>query len=238
MIGCRCSVCESDRPRNRRLRTGAHLQTPEASLLIDTPTDLRQQALRHEIDRVDAILFTHAHADHIFGLDDVRPYNFRQGGTIPCYGSRETLAAVRRYFSYVFEGPDGGGGRPRLELIEVEGPFVVAGVEVVPVSVLHGDTGVLGYRVGGFAYVTDCNRIPAEARRALAGVEVLVLDALRFRPHPTHFTVAEAIAAAAAIGARRTVLTHLSHEVDYYSPEVRLPEGVELAYDGLVLPLS
>lgn len=238
VIGCACGVCTSAEPRNRRWRPGLKIETPEGVILVDTSTDLREQALRFGLARVDAIVFTHPHADHVFGLDDVRIFNFRQRRPIPCYGSAATLRAIRRVFAYVFEETQMGGGKPRLDLIEVRGPFILLGHEVVPVPVWHGEMEVFGYRWGSFAYVTDCNLIPETSYRLLAGVETLILDALRYRPHPTHFSVAEAIEAAARIGARRTVLTHLAHEIDYGAPAVLLPPGIELGYDGLVLDVA
>lgn len=237
VIGCRCPVCTSDHPRNRRLRTSLWIEAAGGSLLVDTSPDFREQALRSGIERVDGVLYTHAHADHIYGLDDLRIFNFRQGGPIPCYGSRETLAAVRRCFSYVFEPECPGGGKPQLELIAVRRPFQAAGCEVVPVPVGHGPTEVFGYRLGAFAYLTDCNTIPEASLGLLDGVEVLILDALRYRPHSTHFSVDEALAEAERIGARRTIFTHLAHEIDYAAPAVALPPGVELGYDGLRLEL-
>jgi phosphoribosyl 1,2-cyclic phosphate phosphodiesterase len=238
VIGCRCRVCTSTDPRNRRLRPGLKLETGGGTLLVDTPTDLRLQALRFGLDRLDGVIFTHSHADHIFGLDDIRIFNFRQRRPIPCYGSGETLAAIRRAFAYAFETGQEGGGKPQLDLIEVREPFSVLGRRVEPVPVWHGEMEVFGYRFGPFAYVTDCNRIPEESYARLQGVEVLILDALRYRPHPTHFSIADAVEAAARIGARRTILTHLAHEVDHAAPEFPLPPGVELGYDGLAFDVD
>jgi phosphoribosyl 1,2-cyclic phosphate phosphodiesterase len=233
VIGCTCAVCRSDNPRNKRWRVGLKLELGSRIVLVDTPTDLRAQGLRFGLPRVDAVLFTHAHADHVFGLDDVRIFNFRQRTAIPCYGSEATLARIRQMFAYVFEAGQEGGGKPQLELIPVEAPFDLLGRTVVPVPVWHGALAVYGYRIGSFAYVTDTNLIPEESFRLLAGVEVLILDALRYRPHPTHFSFEEALAAAARVGARRTIFTHLTHEVDHDSLAVPLPPGVELGYDGL-----
>jgi phosphoribosyl 1,2-cyclic phosphate phosphodiesterase len=231
VIGCTCEVCRSSNPRNKRWRPGLKLEAEEQVVLVDTPTDLREQALRFGLARVDAIVFTHSHADHIFGLDDVRIFNFRQRAAIPCYGSEETLRNIRRAFAYVFEAGQAGGGKPQLDLIPVRAPFPLLGRTFVPVPVWHGEMEVFGYRAGRFAYVTDCNVIPESSFPLLAGVEILVLDALRHRPHSTHFSVREAIEVAERIGARRTILTHMTHEVDCDDP---LPAGVEFGYDGLV----
>lgn len=238
VIGCPCAVCRSSNPRNRRWRPGLKVENGGRVVLVDTPTDLRAQALRFGLPRLDGIVFTHAHADHIFGLDEVRIFNFRQGEAIPCFGSPRTLATLRRVFGYVFEEGQEGGGKPQLELIEVEAPFAAAGLTWTPVPVWHGELEVFGYRFGRFAYVTDCSLIPEASFALLAGVEILVLDALRYRPHPTHFTVEEAVAAAARIGARRTILTHLAHDIDHDAPETPLPAGVEFGYDGLAFDVD
>lgn len=235
VIGCDCSVCTSENPKNKRLRCGLKLEVGQAVVLVDTSTDLRQQALRFGLPRVDAVLYTHAHADHIFGADDLRIFNYRQRSAIRCYGSPFTLRSFRRTFSYVFERPEGGGvgARPRFHLVEVEEPFEVAGRRVVPVPVIHGDMEVSAYRFDSFAYVTDCGEIPPASLELLRGVEVLILGALRYRSHPAHLSVAQAVEVASEIGAGRTVLTHMNHEIDHEAPEVLLPRGVELGYDGL-----
>ena len=239
VIGCRCAVCTSPDPRNRRLRPGVLLELPEGVALVDTPTDLRQQALAHRVERVDAILYTHPHADHILGLDEVRVFNFRQGAAIPCYGPASALAAIRRTFAYAFEPGQEGGGKPRIELLPIsDASFELLGAEVLPVPVRHGEMEVYGYRVGRFAYVTDVNFVSAESLRRLAGVEVLVLGALRWRPHSTHFSIDEAVEVAGRVGARRTLLTHLAHDVDHASALAALPAGVEPAHDGLVIELA
>ncbi len=237
-VACDCPVCTSDDPRNRRLRAGVLLESDGGTLLVDASPDLRQQLLTHDVRRVGGVLFTHAHADHIYGLDDVRIFNFIQRADMPCYGSEETLAAVRRYFGYAFEDGEEGGGKPRLHLVPVRGPFAAAGRTWVPVPVWHGSMEVFGYRSGGFALVTDVNAIPEASFDLLAGLDVLVLGALRYRPHPTHFNFEEAFAAARRVGARRTILTHLCHEVDHGAPAVPLPAGVELGHDGLAFEVD
>jgi len=238
VIGCDCSVCTSDNPKNQRFRAGLKLEWEGRSLLVDTPTDLRQQALRFGLPRVDGILFTHAHADHIFGLDDVRIFNFRQRQAIPCYGSADTLAALRRTFAYVFEEGQAGGGKPQLDLIEIDGRVELFGREVLPVSVMHGSMPVYGYRIGRFAYVTDCNDIPKESLALLEDLDTLVLGALRYHPHPTHYSIPEAVEMARSIGARQTWFTHLAHEVDHDRPEVDLPASVGFGYDGLAFEVD
>ncbi len=207
-------------------------------VLVDTSTDLRAQALTYDVRRVDAILFTHSHADHVFGLDEIRRYNSLQKEAIPGYADARTADDLRRTFSYIFERTTSkGGGIPKILLSQIGGPFCAGGVEIVPVPVMHGARPILGFRVGAFAYLTDCSAIPETSWPLLAGVRTLVLDALREKQHPTHFTVGEAIAAASRIGADRTYFTHISHDLAHAATCARLPQGVELAYDGLVLDI-
>lgn len=238
VIGCHCAVCTSDDPRNRRLRCGLRVEGGGRTVLVDTPPDLRQQALAHCIEEVDAVVFTHAHADHIFGLDDLRTFCFRRERPIPCYGSAATLRRIRETFAYVFDGGgQEGGGKPRLELRPIAGDFAVEGMPWRAIPLLHGRLEVYGYRIGDFAYLTDCSAIPDASRELLAGVDTLVLDALRYRPHSTHFHLAAAVEEARRIGARRTYFTHLAHDIDATAVEIELPPGMELAHDGLRLEL-
>jgi phosphoribosyl 1,2-cyclic phosphate phosphodiesterase len=237
VVGCRCAVCTSDDPRNKRLRQSVKIEAAGKHFLIDTTPDLRLQLLRAPIPRLDFILYTHSHADHLMGLDDIRPFNFRQRDTIRAYTSAFTAKAIRRAFSYIWDPYSQiGGGKPQLELVEVDAPFDVDGIEIVPLPVIHGDWTILGFRLGPFAYITDTNGIPDETLRRLEGVEELALDGLRVSPaHPTHFTIGEAVTVAQRIGAKRTWLIHLTHEVDHATVEATLPPEVRLAYDGLTL---
>ena len=255
MIGCQCRVCRSTDPRDRRGRPSILIDLkPDQSresgekrsagagdtryVLVDTSSDLRAQALTYGVRRVDAILFTHSHADHVFGLDDVRRYNSMQKTAIPCYADALTATDLRRTFSYIFGAiPPAGGGVPKIVLSEIGGVFTMGGADVVPVPLMHGPRQILGFRLGSFAYLTDCSQIPEASWPLLEGVDTLVLDALRDRPHPTHFTVEEALAASARIGATRTFFTHISHDLSHADTCARLPTGVELAYDGQILEI-
>lgn len=240
MIGCRCAVCRSDDPRDRRLRPSIHIAVDGGPhVLVDTATDLRQQALVNDITRVDAVLFTHAHADHVMGLDELRRFNVLGGRRIPMYADARTGREVRRIFHYAFEPPVvTGGGVPELSLTDIDGPFVVDGLPIVPVPVMHGPQPILGFRIGRFAYLTDCNAIPETSWPLLAALDVLVLDALRHRPHPTHYALDEAVATAARIGARLTYFTHMCHDLPHAATNASLPAGVALAHDGLIVPLD
>lgn len=234
VIGCPCRVCTSADPRNRRLRQSLWIRNGSASILIDASADFRQQALRYGIPRVDAILLTHPHADHILGLDDTRVYAYWQRQRIPVYGSAHTLEGVRRTFWYAFAQVPEGGGRPRLDLRLLDGPVQVGGLTAEPVEADHGSMPVTGFRIGGFAYLTDCKRIPPQAVRALQGLDTLVINALRHTPpHPTHMTVGEALEAIGTIAPRRALLIHMGHELDHEELAASLPAGVEPAYDGL-----
>lgn len=236
VVGCRCPVCTSPDPRDQRTRASVAIELPGGTVLIDTSTDLRAQALRHGLARVDAVLYTHAHADHLHGVDDLRPFCLGRDGPLPCYANPDTLARLRAYLGYIFD-PDREpeSWRPLLGLHEVAGPFELLGQRVVPVPLWHGRTPVLGYRLGGFAYLTDANRIPEGSWPLLEGLELLMLDALRPKPHPTHFSLDEATGVIARLAPARAVLTHLAHQVAHATASAGLPPGVSLAHDGLVL---
>lgn len=241
-IGCGCPVCISDNPRNKRTRCGLALGLPGGNLLVDTPPDLRQQLLREQIGIIHAVLYTHEHADHIFGLDDLRLMQFYLGGPVPLYCEPGVEQRIRKSFDYAFQSGERlhSGAIPQLTLrtIGLE-PFEVLGSEVTPVRLLHGPTvPVLGFRFGNVAYCTDVKTIPAESMALLSELDVLVLDCLRREPHATHLSLNEALAIVDALQPKRTLLTHLSHNFDHDATNAELPNGVELAYDGLEVPLT
>ncbi len=233
MIGCKCDVCLSSDPRDKRTRTSLLIEYRESRILIDAGIDLRQQALREGMDRLDAIVFTHTHADHVFGLDEVRRFNDLSTPTLPVYASRDSIEDIRRVFSYVFDSPKVHGGIPSIELIPVDTePFEAGELRMQPVPILHGARRILGFRFGRVAYLTDCSGIPEESMALLEGLDLLILDALRDRPHPTHFSLEQACEAARKTGARRTLFVHMSHQLGHASTNARLPESMQLAYDG------
>jgi phosphoribosyl 1,2-cyclic phosphate phosphodiesterase len=209
------------------------------SVLVDTTPDLRAQALAYGVTRVDAIVYTHSHADHVMGLDEVRRFNVLQKSTIPCYGDERTLGDLRRIYAYIFE-PDTphGGGLPQVVLARVMGEFCVGSATFLPVPLLHGTRPIFGYRIGSFAYLTDCSAIPEASWPLLTGVRTVILDALRERPHPTHFSLAEALAVVERLAPQRAYFTHMCHDLPHAATCARLPAGVELAYDGLALEIE
>jgi len=259
-VACDCAVCTSTDPHDKRLRPSIYIDlgtrdsglearaaspepraaSPEPRyVLVDTTPDLRQQAITNDIRRVDAVLFTHAHADHITGFDDLRRFSQLQQSAIPCYGSDDTLADLQRMFDYVFKPPkQQGGGLPQVRLVPVDGPFTLGTTEIVPVPVMHGILPVLGFRIGKFAYLTDCNRIPDSSWPLLDGVTTIILDALRRRPHSTHFNIDQALDVVARLGAARAYFTHLTHDLGHAGTCASLPQGVELAYDGQVIEVD
>lgn len=239
MIGCDCSVCTSSDPRDRRTRASLLISHDSHHVLIDTSPELRLQCLACGVNRVDAILYTHHHADHIVGLDDVRRFNWLQQTVLNVYGAAATLARVRQMFGYAFtEDPEYPSVKPTLKAVEIDGPFELFGRRVVPIPYLHGLLPVLGFRLGDMAYCPDCNLIPEQSRGLLSGLEILFLDATRRRPHPTHFNLEQAIAEARRIGAKRTYFTHIAHELGHAATNAELPPGMELAYDGLVCTVN
>ena len=239
MIGCECPVCTSTDPRDQRARPSILVEFEDGfTALVDTSPDLRQQALRFRFRRVDAVLFTHPHADHLLGLDDTRRFNHIQKTAIPCFGNAGTIDELVRVFRYAFDPMQHGGGVPQLKVFRVGGPFCLGRFEIVPIPIWHGRLPIFGYRVGDFAYLTDCSAIPDDSWPLLAGIRTLAIDALRERPHPTHFTVKQALEAAERIRPERTLLTHICHDLGHDATSRRLPPGVELAYDGLIVEVG
>lgn len=242
-IGCRCPTCTSTDPRDRRSRTAALVETGGTRLLIDTPPELRLQLVAAGVDHVDAVLFTHGHADHVHGIDDLRALSIRLGGAmLAAYGSRATMAELAAKFPYIFDPSivvPVGTSKPELSAnVLVAGTRVrIAGVPVLPLALPHGAHEVFGYRVGGFAYLTDVKTIPDAVLEDLKDLDVLILNALLSRPHPLHLSIPEAIAAAQRVGARRTFFTHLTHEYTHAALAAQLPAGIAPAYDGLVIDL-
>ncbi|MEK6560885.1 MAG: MBL fold metallo-hydrolase, partial [Nitrospirota bacterium] len=193
VIACKCAVCSSDEPRNKRTRSSILITTGDKYILVDTTTDLRFQALANSIERVDAVLFTHAHADHIHGIDDLRSFNHIQGKPIPCYGSYDTMESIRHKFSYIFNGSARSDWIPRLEINIISSEFILYGLTIMPLKIFHGETTIFGYRINDVAYLTDCSGIPDDTKESLQGTKLLILDATRYQPHPKHFGLAQAI---------------------------------------------
>lgn len=237
VVGCNCAVCTSADPRNRRSRTSALLRVGERQLLIDAGPDFRLQAIAAGISHLDAVLLTHSHFDHVAGLDDLRPLTFGDR-TMPIYGSAATLADVRVRFAYAFDESSQGSTRPRIELHTIAGEFAAAGLAVRALDVIHGTWTITAYRVGGLGYVTDASAIPPESRAQLTELDVLVLNALRPEPHPTHFSLDQALAVIQDLRPRRAFLVHMTHAIDHASAERLLPPHVRLAYDGLEVEIQ
>ena len=236
-IGCACGTCTSSDPKNFRTRAAIYVETNEGvHLLVDSGPDLRTQALREGITRVDAVLYTHLHADHTNGIDDLKAFNAALGGVLPCYGHAETGAALRQRFAYAFAGTPWVGLIPHITFTSVDlDPFQVGPACIQPIPLCHGSIRATGYRIGGFAYLTDTSGVPAASRALLRGLDVLVVDALRWEPHPTHLSVPEALDVVADLDPQRAYLTHVSHAVEHNTTNARIGPRTQVAYDGLVL---
>jgi phosphoribosyl 1,2-cyclic phosphate phosphodiesterase len=236
-VGCDCPVCTSTDPRNNRYRCSVLIRTPDGNIVIDTGPELRLQLLREKVRLVHAVLYTHYHVDHLFGMDDLRPFPKLLGGPLAVYCTEETEEVLRRAFSYVF-APEAAnfplGFLPKLTLHRIDrDPFTVLGQQVIPIPLEHHHFNVLGFRIGDVAYCTDVSRIPPASWPLLEGLRVLVLDALRLKPHPAHFSVDQALDVIAQLKPHQAYLTHMGHELDHETTNARMPAGVELAYDGL-----
>ena len=236
MVGCHCQVCDSNDPRDKRTRASILVESGGQRILVDTSTDLRSQALREKIPHIDAVLLTHTHADHIHGIDDLRGFHFLHRRIIPCYGSAETMKKVTSSFAYIFEGLCAEGYAPLMEPFTVDAAFEVFGCSIIPVPIKHGSFNATGYRFGNAAYLTDCSAIPEPSLALLQGLDLLIIDALRYSPHPNHFNIEGALQVVQTLRPRRTLLTHLTHEV-HHKDGARLPAGVEFAYDGMMIEL-
>ncbi len=241
IVGCKCPGCTSKNPKDKRLRVSVYIETDiklndkPLRILIDTSPDFRQQMLVNNITDIDAVLYTHYHVDHIMGLDDIRQINQLQKKHVELYANRETAQRIRQTFSYIFdENTYKGGGIPVVDLHEIDlEPFDVIGQKVIPLQYMHGPTIVYGFRLCDFAYMTDCNFIPETEYEKLKGLKVLVIDALRYRKHETHFSIEEAIEAAQKINAKQTYFTHMTHDIVHDEANKKLPTHIEFAYDGL-----
>ena len=240
MIGCHCDVCSSTNPRDNRTRTGAIIEAPGGNILIDTSPELRIQLLREKIDLVHAVLYTHSHADHLFGLDDLRLFGHYLERPVPLYCEEIVEQQIRTSYNYAFREPYPNahpGAVPQLEFARIgTEPFDLLGVRIQPIRLWHGNLGVLGFRVNDLAFCTDVSRIPDESWPLLENLDVLILDALRERPHATHFGIGQALEVVERVKPRQAYFTHISHGLDHAATNARLPPGVELAYDGLRLP--
>jgi len=237
MIGCTCEVCLSPDPRNRRFRPSICVENEGRVILVDTTPELRLQSLAFGLNRVDAVLITHTHADHIFGLDDLRRFNDLSGEVIPVYGEPAALDDIRRIFPYIFDPPQQGGGTPKLDLLPVPRSFDLFGIHIESFTVMHGRLPVLAYRFNDAAYVTDTNHIPPESMEMLRNLDLLILDAVRYNPHSTHFGLWQAVEVADRLKAKRVLFTHLSHHFDHEKTNSELPPHMQLAHDGQVIEL-
>jgi len=232
-LACHCPVCESTDPHDQRTRPSVLLSYDGRNVVIDTTPDFRSQAIRAHVDRLDAVLFTHGHADHILGLDDIRPFNLKQKAVLPVYASRDTLETLRRQFSYIFEEALPGSTLPLIELREIDGPFNLFGIRIVPIPAMHGTQPVLGFRFGDFAYLTDFSSVPEPSKALLWNLDDFILDALRYVPHPTHSNVEQSLALVEELKPKRAWFTHICHDLGHAETNARLPKNVRLAYDGL-----
>ncbi len=239
MIACNCKVCTSENPKNKRMRTSVLVSANGCNVLIDATPELRLQCIKNKVTKLDAVLITHPHADHIFGLDDLRRFNIIQRMDIPIYGTPKTLDTIRNTFSYVFNNhPEPGGCKPRFSLRTIDGDLTIEGFPIVPVKAVHGDGEVTGYRFDKFAYITDASEIPDGSLEKLKDLEVLVLGALRYTPHIKHFSIDQALSIVKQLKPKKAYFTHMCHDIEHEEDNKKLPVGVEFAFDGLMIDLA
>jgi phosphoribosyl 1,2-cyclic phosphate phosphodiesterase len=234
-IGCDCAVCHSSDPHDRRTRPSILVQYEGKNVLIDTTPDFREQAIREQISRLDAVLYTHGHADHILGLDDLRPLTFHRNGRIPLYARADAADTMKQIFRYIFEDNYKYGGIAKVEMKTLEGPLELFGARFEPIPIMHGDAEIVGYRFGSAAYLTDFSEIPASSLPKLHNLDILFLDALRHKPHPTHSTVNNSLKIVEQLKPKRTFFTHICHDLPHEETNAALPSNVRLSYDGLKL---
>jgi len=232
-LGCHCAVCRSNDPLDKRTRPSVLLSYGGHEVLIDTTPDFRYQAMRHGLDRLDAVLYTHAHADHILGLDDIRPFNLKQKGAVPIYATEETLATLQRTFAYIFDDTPTVSTVPGVEIHALNGPLDLFGARITPIPAMHGPTNVTGFRFGSAAYLTDFSEVSEKSKALLRGLDDFVLDALRYTPHPMHSNVAQSLALVRELKPKRAWFTHICHDLGHAETNAKLPDNVRLAYDGL-----
>ncbi len=238
LLYCHCQTCISKNQKNNRTRASIVIQTNDKIFLIDTSPDLRFQAMREKLFWIDAVLFTHAHADHVHGIDELRSFNFIMRRPIPCYGHRATIHAIHSKFDYIFSYTQEGGGKPAIDLHLIDKPIRISGVKVIPLEVQHGSIKVLGFRINNVAYITDCSYIPEKTFSLLKNLDVLVLDCLRPQPHPTHVTITESLEIAKRVNAKKTFLTHMAHEIEFESFKKTLPKNIYPCFDGLKIKVK
>ncbi|AZO95393.1 MBL fold metallo-hydrolase [Halocella sp. SP3-1] len=238
LIGCNCDICLSDDPKNKRNRSSVYIQFDDLNLLIDTPPELRLGLLKNNISQVDAVLYTHPHADHLMGFDDIRALNMINNKTMPCYGNNYTIKEIKTVFPYINHNIQQGGGIPDVRLITINSNFLIKDKEVYPLPVKHGKLDIYGYRIENMAYITDCSFIPEATFKQLKGIDLIILGALRYRPHSTHMNIEQAIKTIKKLNVSRAYLTHLSHEIEHNKVSRELPENIFLAYDGLIVEVE
>lgn len=233
IVGCNCSVCVSDNPKNKRTRSSIFIQKNDINILIDSSTDLRLQALNNNITRINAVLYTHSHADHTHGMDDLRTFNFINRMEISCFGNELAVNNIKSNFKYVFDDVPSAGGKPRLIFSTINKKFKFESVEIIPIDINHANWIILGYRIGNMAYLTDCSGIPFKSVKKLQNLDLLILGALRYSPHAAHFSVEQAIEVINMLKPKKAVLTHMGHELDYKILKKQLPKNIVPGYDGM-----